>query len=186
MLFGMDRIPAVLTPHILPPAELTAARLDGELFAVDEGWVCADEPDRSDLRASALASLLPGAEGCGRLVMMGLTAVWLHGVTDAPPGHHDVCVRLDDRVTLRLPRRFRLHEFALAASDECRVGSLRVTTPARTAFDLARVTRPSPAEWEALDALVLRHGICAADLADGIRLPGGRLAVGRIAALSRR
>ncbi|MET0933567.1 MAG: type IV toxin-antitoxin system AbiEi family antitoxin [Mycetocola sp.] len=179
----MDRIPTVLTPATLPPAELTAARLDGELFAVDEGWVCADEPDRSEVRVAALAALLPVSGSVGRLVMMGLTAAWLYGATDAPPARHEVCSRIDERASPPLPRRFLVRERALADADECAVGCLRVTTPARTAFDLARLTPPGVAEWAAIDALVRTHGIRPADLADGIRLPGGRLALERIEAV---
>jgi hypothetical protein len=178
----MDRMPPVLTPGTLPHAELAAARLDGELFAIDEGWICADEPERAELRATAVAALLPTSTGIDRLVMMGLTAAWLHGATDAPPWRHEVCARVDERATLRLPRRFLLRELALIDGDECRVGVLRVTTPVRTVFDLARRTSPGDTERRAVEALVRQFGIRPADVADGIRtrLPGARLAVTRI------
>ena len=181
----MDRMPTVLTTTTLPRAELAAARLDGELFALDEAWICADEPDRGDARAAAVAALLPPAGSTERLVMMGLTAAWLHGATDAPPWRHEVCVRLGDRSRLRLPRRVLLRELSMTDADECRVGCLRVTTPARTAFDLARLPFPSVAEAGAMETLVRLHGIGPADVADGIRehLPGGRLALERIGAL---
>jgi hypothetical protein len=184
----MDRIPPVLTPGILPSAELGAAKLDGELFAVDEGWICGDEPDRVDLRASAVAALLPASGGTERLVMMGMTAAWLHGATGAAPARHEVCVRPERRATLRLPRRFLLRELTMTDDEECLVGSLRVTTPVRTVFDLARRSSPDDAERSAIDTLVRAYGVRPDDVADGIRvrLPGARLAVNRIAALSRR
>ncbi|WP_354496094.1 type IV toxin-antitoxin system AbiEi family antitoxin [Mycetocola sp. 2940] len=179
----MPRIPVVLTSGTLPPAELAAARLDGELFAVDESWVCADEPDRFELRTTALAALLPPSASTSRLIMMGLTAAWLHGATDAPPFCHEVCVRLQERAALRLPRRFLLRELAMKDADECRMGCIRVTTPVRTVFDLARRDRPGAAERFAIDALMLMFGIRPDDVASGIRLPGRRAAVERIAAI---
>jgi hypothetical protein len=186
MLSSMPRIPAVLTPGTLPLAELAAARLDGELFAVDEVWICADEPDGRELRAAALAALLPTSGATAHLVMMGLTAAWLHGAIDAPPWRHEVCMRLVERARLHLPRRFMLHERSLAGADECRVGPLRVTTPVRTAFDLARRGALADTERAAFDALVSAYGIRPDDLADGVRLPGGRLAMQRVAAARQR
>lgn len=183
MLFDMPRIPAVLTPGTLPPAELAAARLDGELFAVDESWVCADEPDGVELRATALAALLPPSASTSRLIMMGLTAAWLHGATDAPPFCHEVCARPQERAALRLPRRFVLRERAMTDADECRVGCLRVTTPVRTVFDLARLNAPGAAERFAIDTLVLMFGIRPDHVAGGIRLPGGWLALERVEAV---
>ncbi|SFN87687.1 type IV toxin-antitoxin system AbiEi family antitoxin [Mycetocola miduiensis] len=179
----MDCLPPVLTPGTLPNAELAAARLDGELFAVDEGWVCADEPDRPELRASAVAALLPASESTRRLIMMGLTAAWLHGGTDAPPPCHEVCTRLEERAALRLPRRFLFRELSLTEADECLVGSLRVTTPVRTVFDLARRASAREADRYAIDSLVRVFGIGPDDVARSIRsrLPGAGLAVDRIA-----
>jgi hypothetical protein len=176
---------SVLTPATLPTAELSAARLDGELFAVDEFWVCADEPDRPELRATALATLLPRSTAVGRLVMMGLTAAWLLGATDAPPWRHEVCSRSDARATLRLPPRFLLRELLVNDDEECRIGGLRVTTPARTAFDLARPEALGAAESAALAALVSRCGVGPTDATRGIRgsLPGAGRVHDRVAAL---
>jgi hypothetical protein len=177
---------SVLTPAILPAAELAAARLDGDLFAVDEGWVCADEPDRAELRATAVAALLPESASSGRLIMIGLTAAWLHGATDTPPWRHEVCARIGERASVRLPRRFLLRELALTEADECLVGGLRVTTPTRTVFDLARRPAPGDRELFAIDSLVRAFAIRPGNLADSIRerAPGARLAVERIREVS--
>lgn len=179
----MSRIPAVLTAGTLPPAELAAARLDGELFPVDESWVCADEPDRAELRAAALGALLPRSHASARLVMMGLTAAWLHGATNAPPWQHEVCARSGERASLWLPPRFTLRELSVADDDECRIGGLRVTTPVRTAFDLGRREALSDADLTALRELVRRHRIAPADAAGGGRtsLRGARRSFERIA-----
>lgn len=186
MLSVVSRITPVLTAALLPAAELSAARLDGELFAVDESWVCADEPDRPELRARALAALLPRSAAAGRLVMMGLTAAWLHGATDAPPWRHEVCSRHEARASLRLPQRFLLHELSVDDAEECRIGGLRVTTPARTAFDVGRREPYGAAEAAALTALVARYGIRPESATGGIRgsLPGARRAHDRVAAVA--
>ncbi|MBG6238118.1 hypothetical protein IWX78_001073 [Mycetocola sp. CAN_C7] len=177
----MSSVPSVLTTDILPRAELSAACLDGELFAVDEAWTCADEPDRPELRAQVLASLLPRSAPAERLVMMGLTAAWLLGATDAPPRRHELCSRTTERVNLRLPPRFVIRELRIAGNEECVVGTLRVTTPVRTAFDLARSPMPTATELLALHRLVARFGIEPAD-ETWSSLPGARRALGRIAA----
>ncbi|GHD39791.1 hypothetical protein [Mycetocola manganoxydans] len=179
----MFRIPPVMAPGILPLAELSAARLDGDLFAVDECWVCADEPDGSEIRAEALSRLLPPSSD--RLIVMGISAAWLHAATDVPPPRHEACSRLGERSTPMLTRRFVLRELLLADADVERIGPVRVTTPVRTAFDLARRTTLSAPELRALATLVGDHGVCPADATDGIRatLPGARLAIERIAAL---
>ena len=180
----MPRIPAVLTPGTLPPAELAAARLDGELFAVDESWVCADEPDGPGLRAAALSALLPRSVTVARFVMMGLTAAWLHGATDAPPWQHEICSRRDERARLWLPPRFMLRELSVVEGDECRIGGLRVTTPSRTAFDLGRREALSESDLAALRGLVRGFRIRPADAAGGSRamLPGAQRSFDRIAA----
>jgi hypothetical protein len=179
----VSSVPRLLTRAVLPQAELSAARLDGELFAVDVSWVCADEPDRAEVRADALGALLPRSEASARLVMMGLTAAWLHGVTDAAPWRHEVCSRSEERASLWLPPRFVLRELCVAEGDECLIGGLRVTTPVRTAFDLGRRESPDDADLTALRALVRRYRITPADAAGGSRasLPGAQRSFDRIA-----
>ena len=182
----MFSVPPLLTSVVLPRAELSAARLDGELFPVDDGWVCADEPDSPELRARALGALLPRSVASGRLVMIGLTAAWLHGATDAPPPRHEVCSRSDERAGVRLPHRFVLRELSLADEEECRIGPLRVTTPARTAFDIGRREPLGQRDLLVLQALVLRYRIVPSDLV-GVRatpLPGRRRSLDLIAAVA--
>ena len=55
----MARLPPVLDTHDLPLAELCAARLDGELFAIDDGWAPLDEPDLPAFRAAVTALPCP-------------------------------------------------------------------------------------------------------------------------------
>ncbi len=185
ILIGVFTVPPLLTRAVLPSAELSAARLDGELFRIDESWICADEPDSPDLRARSLATLLPVSIASGRLVMMGLTAAWLHGATDEAPWRHEVCSRSDERAGIRLPPRFRLRELCVAVHDECLIGALRVTTPARTAFDLGRRKDPDERDLSALRALVHRYRIQPSDLTDRIGpLPGRQRSLELIAAVA--
>ena len=55
----MARLPMVLGTDDLPIAELCAARLDGELFAIDDGWAPVDEPDLPAFRAAVVALRVP-------------------------------------------------------------------------------------------------------------------------------
>lgn len=183
-LLAVLSVPSLLTPRVLPRAELSAARLDGELFPVDDGWVCADEPDSPELRARALGASLPRSVAAGRLVMIGLTAAWLHGATDAPPSRHEVCSRSDERAGVRLPHRFMLRELSLADEEECRIGPLRVTTPERTAFDIGRREPAGRNDLLALQALVFRYRIRVSDLTGvgAAPLPGKRRSLDLIAA----
>ena len=76
----MARLPAVLDTHDLPLAELCAARLDGELVAIDDGWTPLDEPDLPALRAAVTALRAPRS-----LVIERMSAAWVHGALAAPP-----------------------------------------------------------------------------------------------------
>ena len=53
-------LPPVLGALDLPAPELHAARLDGEVFALDECFCPIDEIEQSIHRARALAAILPG------------------------------------------------------------------------------------------------------------------------------
>lgn len=148
-------LPSVLSTGFLPVAELYAATRDGDLVKFDDVFICVDEPDRRDLRAGTLASELPGVPAARHLVAIGWTAAWVYGAIDAPPRQHEVCVRADERATLRLPPRFHQRELRLSDSDETRIAGLRVTTPARTVRDLERKRPSSPESVAAIARLQL-------------------------------
>ena len=131
-------LPAVFGAGFLPLAELCAAVHDGDLMAFDGNFICVDEPDRADLRASALKMQFPDVEASKHLVAMGWSAAWVHGVLDGAPWQHEVCVRADERASVHLSPRFRQRELRLTDDEEMFIGDLRVTTPARTARDLTR------------------------------------------------
>jgi hypothetical protein len=130
------RLPEVLTPLELPLAELSAARLDGELFALDEGFVPIDQVEGRRHRALALA---PAA--AGRLIAEQRTAAWVYGALPYAPPLHQFCSATSARVTPRSGRLLRsnVREVVIDAADVIELFGLHITTPARTVVDLVRI-----------------------------------------------
>lgn len=129
----MSRSP-VLTTDDLPEAELRAAALDGDLFALDRAWCPIDEFDRAALRAEVIARLWPH-----RLIAERRSAAWVLGALPDPPAVHELCADTEARTKPRMRRDATVREVVIDAADRVRVGSLEVTTPVRTVVDLARV-----------------------------------------------
>lgn len=128
------RLPAYLRPPQLSIAEFAAARLDGEVFAFEDGFCSVDEPDTARLRAEVLASI-PAFD---QAIVAELSAAWLHGAVLIAPREHTGYVSSAKRsgVTTRL----RIRQMVLRADDTERSGRLLLTTPTRTVADLARRT----------------------------------------------
>jgi hypothetical protein len=129
----MARLPAVLGTDHLPLAELCAARLDGELFAIDHGWAPVDEPDVPAFRAMVTALRAPRS-----LIIERLSAAWVHGALDAPPVVAQFCVSLEARIAVIDRPRTVVREVRIDDDEIVWFGELRCTSPARTAFDLLR------------------------------------------------
>ncbi|WP_130179308.1 hypothetical protein [Cryobacterium sp. SO1] len=184
-------VPAVLTPADLPLAELNCARLDGELFAVAGAWCPVDAHDGPEMRALALASLAPGHAAAERM-----TAAWIYGLADEPE-RHQFCVDVTARTRKPGGTSTLLREVRIGPDDTRVLGQQLVTTPLRTAIDLARWGRsdgvpPDTAllaallsydGWDAArahaDERAVRHGIsfsrlATARLLDARRLLGAR------------
>lgn len=177
-----QRLPSVLSRFDLPQAELHAARLDGELYAVDDCFSPIDEIDRSALRARSLSALFSP-----RLIAEQRTAAWVFGVLARPPTPHQFCADIAARVRPADIARITVREVVIDESDLLECGGLRVTTPLRTVVDLARFS-PSFGERELriasgimrLDGLGVAE--CAAMLDRRRNLPGKRIALDRIVA----
>ncbi|MGR0219273.1 type IV toxin-antitoxin system AbiEi family antitoxin [Agromyces sp. ZXT2-6] len=129
----MARLPTVLGTRDLPLPELCAARLDGELVTVGDGWCPVDEPDLPSLRAAAVAP-----HRHGPLIVERRTAAWVHGAVPAPPVVSEYCIRYADRSTARIDPGCVVREVVIDDADVAVVGGIRCTTPLRTAFDLLR------------------------------------------------
>lgn len=67
-------LPAVLRSPLLPEAVLSAARLNGELWALHDGYIPVDEPDRPEVRLEALSLCLHHRD-----LVTGRTAAWVYG-----------------------------------------------------------------------------------------------------------
>ena len=111
----------------------------------------ADAPDSLAFRAAVAALALPPGAALART-----TAAWLYGIDCRPLGEHDripdvECVVPTPSGVVRRPG-VRCHQADLAAVDLTEVNGLPVTTPARTAIDLARYAMPGNG-LGALDAM---------------------------------
>ena len=146
----MARLPAVLGTDHLPLAELCAARLDGELFAIDDGWAPVDEPDLPAFRAMATALRAPRA-----LIIERMSAAWVHGARDAPPAVAQFCVPLDARIAVIGDHRAVVREVRIDGDDIVRFGEIRCTSLERTAFDLLRDPTLADAEVVAVVAALI-------------------------------
>ncbi|WP_105565252.1 hypothetical protein [Microbacterium halophytorum] len=117
----------------LSPVELSAARLDGDVFELGGGFMPADAPECSSLRAATLAS----AYGSG-LVAVGLSAAWVHGAVPGEPLPH--LAQPLPGVRARGRRHIiglRVRDRPIEQGEAVRVGGLWVLTPERTLGDIA-------------------------------------------------
>ena len=161
----MTRLPSVLSIDDLPLAELSAARLDGELTGIVGSYWPIDEVTSPAQRARALHSGYSD-----RLIVEQLSAAWVWGALDTPPTPTQFCVSLDARA--RPPRKpwFRVREVVIEPSDCAIIGGVSITTPLRTTIDLLRFAKPfGPSEKRAIRWLLEVHEISPADCLDSLR-----------------
>jgi len=129
----MTRLGSVLSARDLPVAELHALRLDGELTALDEAFIPVDQPAGLAERARSLALYTDG-----RLIVEQHSAAWVWGALLQPPARHELCASVGARSRSVHPRRLRVREVIIEPDDWVDIAGVRVTTPLRTAVDLAR------------------------------------------------
>lgn len=175
-----QRLPSVLSTADLPLAELLAARLDGELFALDRGFAPVDLPDTALRRAESLAvGLNP------RLIAEQHTAAWVWGALTTPPTPHEFCTALDARIAHRAARWMNVREVVIDHTDVAVVGPLTLTTRLRTCVDLARFSAAfGDREVRAIRSLMRNGGFstreCLSLLNRRRNLPGKVLAAERL------
>lgn len=171
---------SILTCVDLPAVELQAARMDGELFGIDECFSPVDLPEAQTQRAHALASILPE-----RLIAEQLTAAWIWGVTDLMPTRHQLCAAAGARARPANPRGLAIREVVIDEGEIVSLGALSVTSPLRTAFD---ITRSSTSFGPEEQSMVLRLLVLAGSTIQECReflngrrnLPGKRLTRDRL------
>lgn len=163
--------------------ELTAARLDGHLVDLGEGFIPADLVEGPDTRAASIRSLIPPQAAAS-----GPTAAWVHGAGDAPPALHHVRRIVDRRIRPVLDRRVTLHDVFVPDTEVVHLGGVAVLTPLRTMIDLALGVHrdESLLRWMILLAEVTPAlaGQAVGALDELARVPGkraGRAALSRIA-----
>ena len=173
----LDR-PLALTSADLPLPELLAARIDGDLFALNLSFFAIDELETPVLRAASLRPHVPV-----HLIAERDTAAWIWGARDAPPSVHEFCSGMGTRGRAGGPLAMTVREVVLDADEIRELAGLGVTDPRRTLLDLLRfatVFDPAVASRLADLAGVDRAG-CAAALESRRNLPFRRRALSRLA-----
>lgn len=117
----------------LSTAELTAARLDGDLIEIGEAFMPADAVETRELRAGALRALAGETVALTRL-----SAAWVHGAVPEPPVRHCVQRRTDRRIATVIDARLDYRDLRLPPADVMMISGVAVTTPVRTLVDLVR------------------------------------------------
>lgn len=148
-----SRLLPVLSRTDLPEAELRAARLDGEVFAVGECFCPVDEVIGPAHRARSLAAVLPP-----RMIAEQHSAAWVLGATSVPPWRPELCTDADARTRPASLAMLTVREVVIDSSEFTWMGGMRVTTPLRTAIDLARFSAPFGAEEQEIVAKLAELG----------------------------
>lgn len=179
----MPQLPTVLTELDLPPAELNSMRLDGELYALADGWCAIDELESPSHRAAAVRGLRSP-----RLIAELGTAAWIWGATPALPRLVEFCVDLDARARLPVSPLVRVRELVLDGGDRIDLDGSAVTSPVRTAVDLARFREELTDDERAVIVELARIGAfglaeCRELLERRQKLPEKRRATARLSEL---
>jgi hypothetical protein len=176
------RLNAVLHRSDFPTPELQALVLDGQAYRVDECVAPVDEVAGPLQRAAALVAELPA-----RLIAEQHSAAWIWGAQPHPPRRHEVCADITARARPAVGALLSVREVVLLHEDTTLLAGLSVTTPMRTAIDLARfVPCWNDREAEIVRALLSLAGIgivdCARVMNRKRNLPNKRIALERLAA----
>jgi hypothetical protein len=115
-------------------AELTAARLDGDVVELGDAYIPADAVETQALRAGSLAPMLGDT-----LAASHLTAAWVYGALPDPPARHTVQRAVTRRLNRAPNRRLVYRDLSINGADLERIGGVLVTARGRTLADLARV-----------------------------------------------
>lgn len=129
------RLSPVLAGADLSPAELQAARLDGEVYDLAGAFCLVDELEGPRHRARAVL----GARS-PRLIAELRTAAWIWGACDLPE-RLEFAVTPDARARLA-PGDHVVREIVYDKDDVVELDGSRVTSALRTVLDLARFAEP--------------------------------------------
>lgn len=172
----------VLSTADLPLAELCAARLDGDVFAVDDCFAPVDEVDGTGLRALALARVAPP-----RVVAERFTALWIYGVLPAAPRRHTLCIPSATRARVPPSQRWIVRECVLRQGDVLQIGGTPVVSPLHAAVDVLRSAEHYGDEQRRWVGELMAYGgferpACAQHIREHPSAPGTQRARERLAA----
>jgi hypothetical protein len=131
----MNLLPDLLTHQDFTVAELSACSLDGEVTAIDNAYIITDMPEGKAVRARAV-----GHNVDDRCVAASWSAAWIHDAIPFPPLLHTVALRDGLRLRFDPAKRYSIAQMSFGLADVEGSPGAYVTTPLRTAVDLARFT----------------------------------------------
>ncbi|WP_457950282.1 hypothetical protein ACTAQI_06715 [Pseudarthrobacter sp. alpha12b] len=192
---GVEAAAAPRFPELYAPGlpfagpELQSLAADGLLARFHQhGYTLPGLPASPQLRAKAAAGAVPAAIR-QRVVAGRLTAAWIYGCA-AEPDRLALLVDAKRRVSsLRNTRGCTLHEVKLGPFDVISLGGLMVSSPLRTALDIALHVEPERAV-PALAALLarpqqdVRLGLLVRAIEATPRVPHKRAALEKLAQLA--
>lgn len=117
----------------LSTAELTAARLDGDLVEIGDAFMPTDAVETRELRAASFRAVA----GVHRAVTHA-SAAWVHGAIPDPPLVHTLQRAGRTRSAFPVDARIRFRDVPLPAADVHLISGVAVTTPVRTFVDIVR------------------------------------------------
>lgn len=180
----MTRLPSLLTTDDFPLAELIALRLDGQVFLLDDCGAPIDLPTTAATRAAVLLTVMPR-----RMIAEQRSAAWVWGALPCLPRQHQGCVDTTARVRPTLTSAVEVRQVVIEPGDVCVLEGLAVTSPIRTAIDLARFTDRWGDDDRATAMELMRIGrFSAADCVERLdrrhNLPNKRRAIERLRQIS--
>ncbi|MGV9193034.1 SAM-dependent methyltransferase [Microbacterium sp. MC2] len=134
----------------LSTAELTAARLDGDVVEIGEGFMPADAVETRELRAASLRGFIRDT-----LAVTHESAAWVHGALAQPPSPHLVQRVVPHRIHHVLDTRLRYRDLRLPPADVMLISGLHVASPVRTLVDLVREAVGTGGDTAAVEAMCL-------------------------------
>ena len=175
------RIPTVLSPAQLPEQELITASLDGELQRVGGAYCSVDMVINAQHRAAAVAAEVPD-----NAIAEQHTAAWIYGATFEFVRPLQLC--MDARNTLHpvSSRLLTFREVVIVDEELSAFGDLAVTSPMRTALDIARFSAEfTPHDRSIICELSVRGAFSLDDCRSAINgrrnLPNKHVALRRLA-----
>lgn len=117
----------------LSNAELTGARLDGDVVEVGDAFMPADAIETRELRAGSLRHRVTDA-----LAVTRESAAWVHGAVPDAPARHTVQRRSPARLPHVIDARLAYRDQLLREGAVMCISGVWVTTPEHTLADLVR------------------------------------------------